>query len=67
MATHSEKRAKQVRTLSPDEARKAFDAEARLYLGMSGEEFIAKWDAGEFQDPDQPNIIHVALLLPLVR
>jgi len=67
MATRRELKTPHVRMLSPEEAREAFDAEARLYLSMSGDEFIAKWDAGEFEDPDRPDIMHVALLLPLVR
>jgi len=35
---------------------------------MSGAEFLRKWDAKEFgDDPDQPGIMDVAFLLPLVR
>lgn len=33
-----------------------------------GEEFLRKWDAGDFRDdPDQPGVMDVAMLIPLVR
>lgn len=35
--------------LSPQEAAEAFDAVARREMGLSGEEFLRRWDAGEFQ------------------
>lgn len=56
----------QIITLSPEEARQAFDAEARRSLGMSGDEFIARWQAGAFPDPEDPNVVWVASLLFLV-
>ena len=33
-----------------EEARAVFDAEARRLVGMSGEEFLGRYDAGEFND-----------------
>jgi len=43
----------EVRWLSDDEAHAIFDAEARDVMGMSGEEFLRRYDAGEFDDhPD---------------
>jgi hypothetical protein len=44
------------------------DRQARRYLGISGEEFIAAWRAGEFAGPesDRPEVVRVASLLPLV-
>lgn len=40
--------------LTPDEAMAFFDQEARRLMGMSGEEFLRRWDAGEFQPvPDE--------------
>lgn len=56
-------------TLSPEEAWAMFDAEAREWLNMSGEEFLRKWDADEFDvdGPDHTRIIHIYFLIPFVR
>ena len=57
-----------VKTLTEKEAREEFDAQARRRLGISGEEFLRRWDAGEYPDPDgDPDVIWMAMLLPLVR
>ena len=54
-----------VHFLTPEESWDSFDRAARRYLRMSGEEFIAAWDAGRFDDdPDQPALVRVSLLLP---
>jgi hypothetical protein len=37
--------------LDRDEARRAFDREAQARLGISGEEFLRRWDAGDYADP----------------
>jgi hypothetical protein len=37
-----------IRERSFEEGRELFDRQARLRLGMSGEEFLRAWDAGEF-------------------
>lgn len=39
-----------VKELTAAEARTHFDAQARRRLGMSGEEFLRRLDAGEFDD-----------------
>jgi hypothetical protein len=46
-----------------------FDAAARRYLRMSGDEFLKAWDAGAFEpDPDSHRgVMDVAILLPFVR
>ncbi len=58
-----------IRELTEDEAWQLFDENARYYLGISGEEFLRRWDAGEYRDndyrPDHTAIIEVAMLLPL--
>jgi len=42
--------------------------QARLYFGISGEEFIRQWDAGELTDEDAcPEAVRVAMLIPFVR
>jgi hypothetical protein len=54
--------------MTDSEAWDIFDRTARRRLGMTGEEFLAKWDAGEFPDPDeQDGVMTVAMLIPLVR
>jgi hypothetical protein len=54
--------------LTPEEAWDLFDRAARSDLHMSGEEFLRRWDAGAFRaDPDQPGVMDVAMLIPLVR
>ncbi|HUI56076.1 MAG TPA: hypothetical protein VLY04_13965 [Bryobacteraceae bacterium] len=53
-----------------DSAWSLFDAAARRYLRMSGEEFLKAWDANSFSDPDPDahrGVMDVAILIPLVR
>jgi hypothetical protein len=55
-------------TMSAEEARELLDRQARRHLGMSGEEFVAAWFAGHFaDDPDRPEVMRVAMLLPFGR
>ena len=57
-----------VHLLTPEESWENFDLAARRYLGIAGEEFIAAWDAGRFDDdPDQPALVRVSLLRPVGR
>ena len=56
-----------IRRLSRGEGRKVFDRQARRHLRMSGAEFIRRWDAGEFKESDRPEVVQVAMLLPLGR
>jgi hypothetical protein len=39
-----------VQFISAAEAREIFDYRARQAMGMSGEEFLRRWDAGEFRE-----------------
>jgi len=56
------------RELTLEEGWDLLDKQARKYLSMSGMDFVKKWQAGEFkEDPDQPEIMHIAMLLPFVR
>ena len=41
-----------IRPISAKEARQEFEETAQRSLGMTGEEFVRKWEAGEFGDPD---------------
>jgi hypothetical protein len=53
------------RVLSPEQGQKLLDKQARRYLKMSGKEFVRRWKAKEFEDPDRPEVMRVAFLLPL--
>lgn len=58
-----------VRELNEEEGRALFDRVARYYLGMSGEEFLDKWDAGEidFDGPQHSDIVPVYMVIPFAR
>ena len=47
-----------------DEGRAMLDRAAREVLNISGDQFLAKWDNGEYRDADDPSITRVALLIP---
>lgn len=57
--------------LTPEEAADLFDAEARRLLGVSGEEFLRRWDAGEFRSTEDFDRYHrvndLLMLMPSVR
>ncbi len=46
---------------------KILDRQARKYLGMSGEEFIRKYRAGEIEDPDRTEVLRVSILIPMAE
>jgi hypothetical protein len=50
-----------------EEGQAMLDRAAREVLGISGDEFLAKWDAGEYEDSDDPAITRVAMLIPFAR
>lgn len=54
-----------------EEARASFDRAAQRILGISGDEFLRRWDAGEFdglsEDDFGRKVIALWMLLPLVR
>ena len=58
-----------IKELTAEEARAYFDAQARRLVGMSGEEFLRRLDAGEFDDlVDQPGPIgNLEMLSPFGR
>jgi hypothetical protein len=59
------------RVHSADEGRALFEREAQRLLGIDGEEFLRRWDAGGYRDlPETPtvrNVMRVAFLIPFVR
>jgi hypothetical protein len=52
---------------TPEEGRAMLDRAAREELNMSGEEFLRRWDAGDFEDSDDAAITRVAMLIPFAR
>jgi hypothetical protein len=53
-----------IRELSDAEGWELFDEAAKTYLGISGEEFMSRWYAGYYENPDQPGVMSVIMLLP---
>jgi hypothetical protein len=51
--------------VSPEDGRRMFDEVAREWVGMSGEEFLRRYDAGEFADmpDDEAHRRHIDLIL----
>ncbi len=70
MAATPERSNERFRELNLDEYWVLFDAEARSRLGLSGADFLAKYDAGEI-DADDPRIhsavIDLEMMLPVIR
>lgn len=60
-----------IQWITPEEGRALFDNEARRLLGISGEEFLRRWDAGEYREiadtSDHLHIMDLAFLIPLAR
>jgi hypothetical protein len=57
-----------VRELTDEQSWELFDRAARHYLDLSGEEFLARWESGQYGDPDaEPGVMSVVMLLPFAR
>jgi hypothetical protein len=71
MATTVDRIEERIELLSPEDARALFDEQARKTLGIAGDEFIRRWDAGEFDgiadDPDRPEIMRLAMMISFGR
>lgn len=56
---------------TPEEGRALFEFEARKLMGMRGEEFIRRWEAGEYAEiadkAGHRHIIYLSLLIPFAR
>jgi hypothetical protein len=50
-----------------DEGRALMDRAARELLRISGDEFLEKWDAGDYEGVDDPALTRVAMLIPFAR
>jgi hypothetical protein len=64
MATRTEN---EIRELTLEQGQQLLDEKARQYLGMSGEEFARRWDVGEIDADDEPDVMRVAMLLGFAR
>lgn len=53
--------------VSQAEGAKILDRQARKHLGMSGEDFVRKYEAGEIEHADRADVIRVAMLIPLAE
>lgn len=51
--------------LTDQEFRVIFDREAQAKLGISGAEFVRRWNAGDFPDWD-PELADLVLMLPFL-
>ena len=56
---------------TPEEARAIFDARARHELGISGEEFLRRWDNGEYQpvpdDSEGRKVARLSMMMSFAR
>jgi hypothetical protein len=52
---------------TPEDGKAMLDRAAREVLNISGEEFLARWDAGDYHDADDPAITRIAMLIPFAR
>ena len=53
--------------ISAEEGRAMFDAATRRYMGIGGEEFIARWEAGEYWGiADAPGHRHIGGLISMI-
>lgn len=55
----------EIRDLSVEEGVRLLDDQARRYLGITGEEFARQWATGEIEADTAPDVMRVAMLLPL--
>ncbi len=69
MTTYTHENAlKEVEELDLQQGRELFDEVARSELDMSGSEFLAAWDRGDFAGvPERPEVMSVAMLIPFAR
>lgn len=60
-----------IKWLTAEEGHRLFDTKAQELLGIPGDEFLRRWDAGEFDaiadDPDHHEIMQLAALIPFGR
>lgn len=57
----------EIHYISREESVRLFDELAQEYLGMSGEEFIRRYRAGEIEDPDRSDVVMLAIMIPFAE
>ncbi len=57
----------QFERLDSDRSWKLFDDAAKRLLGIDGSTFATRWDAGEYADADDIDVMQVAMLRPSGR
>lgn len=71
MATAPELHNDSVRYLDDEESHEFFDAQARRLLGITGAEFLRRYDAGEYDElvdgPDHGAVAQLVMLGPFGR
>ena len=57
------------KVLTRAEAAALFDATAKLYLGISGTDFLRRWDEGHYRNERActSRVMRVACMIPFVR
>jgi hypothetical protein len=57
----------EVRELDREAGRELLDEQARKYLGIGGQEFLRRWDAGEIDADEDSDVMRVAMLAGFAR
>jgi len=57
----------EVREATVEEGLALFDKRARALFGISGEEWLSRWDAGEYRESTDSKVITLAMLIPFAR
>jgi hypothetical protein len=55
------------RLLNDEEARAHFDGDARRLLGISGDEFLRRLDAGEYNRPLDDRVLRAVMKLRMIE
>lgn len=65
--TQEDARSTDASYMTPEEGRRLFDEAAQRLMGISGEEFIRRWEAGEYEEVyDQAGYQHIGDLAALI-
>ncbi|MBK5218385.1 MAG: hypothetical protein JJE35_01165 [Thermoleophilia bacterium] len=57
----------EVRELDREAGQELLDEQARKFLGISGPEFLRRWQAGEIDADSDPDVMRVAMLAGFAR